>query len=72
MFASSILLVALADVSEKLLKSLLLGVILVYGSIVRLINVLLFTDALLLVRLLWDLLLDVILCATLISTGSVL
>ena len=69
---SSILLVAPADVSEQLLKSLLLGVILVYGSILRQINVLLFTDALWLVRLLWDLLLDVILSATLISTRSVL
>ena len=70
---SSILLVAPADVPEQLLKSLLFGVVLINRSIIRRqIYVLLFTDAFRLVMLLWDLLLDVILCATLIATGSVL
>ena len=69
---SSILLIASADVPEQLLKTLLLGVILVNGPLIRQVYVLLFTDALRLVMLLRDLLLDFILSATLIATGSVL
>ena len=67
LFVSSILLVAPADVSEQLLKSLLLGVILVYWPVLWQ-----FTDALRLDILLRDLLLDFILRAILVATGIVL